>query len=57
VILTARAAVVQSIAEPGEYMGFPARPSFEAKKILLLTLKLPELFARLKKLEKRAGDQ
>ncbi len=57
VVLTARAAVLQSIESPGEYMGFPARPSFEAKKVLLLTLKLPELFARLKKLEKRANDR
>lgn len=57
VVLAARAGVIQDLPEPGEYMGFPARPTFEAKKILLLTLKLPDLFARLKKLEKRVEDR
>lgn len=56
VSLTARAGVIRDLEIPGEYMGFPARPSFEAKKVMLLTIKLPELFARLKKLEKRVGE-
>ena len=57
VALAARSAVLQDIDEPGEYIGTPARPAADAKKAMLLVFKLPELFARLRKLEKRADGQ
>lgn len=53
VVLAARSAVLQDIDQAGEYIGTPARPSAEGKKAMLLVSKLPELFQRLRKLERR----
>lgn len=49
-----RSAVVNDTPEPGAYLGYPARPISEAKRAMLLTQKLPELLARLRKLEREA---
>jgi UDP-3-O-[3-hydroxymyristoyl] glucosamine N-acyltransferase len=56
VAVAARGAAIQDITEPGEYIGTPARPSAEGKRSMLLFFKLPELFARLRKLERRLGE-
>ncbi len=56
VVLGGRTAVIQNIREPGEYLGFPARPLGEAMRALSLATKLPELAARLRRLEERVRD-
>ena len=56
VMLAARTAAIQNIDEPGEYIGTPAQPSATGKRAMMLFAKLPELFSRLRKLEKRVGE-
>lgn len=56
VVLAARSGVLQDIDEPGEYIGMPAQPSNTGKRAMLLFNKLPELFSRLRKLEKKLGE-
>jgi len=56
VVLGGRTAVIQNIREPGEYLGFPAKPLGEAMRALSLATKLPELAARLRRLEERVRD-
>ncbi|MCX7800628.1 MAG: UDP-3-O-(3-hydroxymyristoyl)glucosamine N-acyltransferase [Fimbriimonadales bacterium] len=56
VVLGGRSAVIQNIREPGEYLGFPARPLGEAMRALAVSAKLPELAARLRRLEERVRD-
>lgn len=56
VVLGGRSAVIQHIREPGEYLGFPARPLGEAMRALAVSAKLPELAARLRRLEERVRD-
>jgi UDP-3-O-[3-hydroxymyristoyl] glucosamine N-acyltransferase len=56
VALAARTAAIQNINQPGEYIGIPAQPAASGKRAMLLFAKLPELFARLRKLERRVGD-
>lgn len=57
VALAARTAAIQNIGKPGEYIGTPAQPMSEGKRTMILLGKLPELFARLKKLEKRVSGE
>lgn len=56
VVLAARAGAIENLEEPGEYLGFPARPMAHAKRSMLLALKLPELFSRLRRIERRLGE-
>lgn len=56
VTLGARSAALGSIEESGHYLGFPAVKSENAKRAILLVMKLPELFSRLRKLERRLGE-
>jgi len=56
VILAARSAALQDIEEPGEYIGTPAQPSNVGKRAMLLIHKLPELFSRVRKLEKSSEE-
>ncbi len=42
----------QDIGEPGVYFGMPARPLKEAQRRLMLQLRLPEFFQRLKAVER-----
>ncbi len=55
--LGGRSGVDKDILEPGEYFGTPARPAREALKAFVLTTKLPEIWQRLRRLERMAGDQ
>jgi UDP-3-O-[3-hydroxymyristoyl] glucosamine N-acyltransferase len=54
--ITARAGVTRDIAEKGVYMGMPAQLIKEYQLQQVLVRKLPELFARVKELEKRGKD-
>jgi UDP-3-O-[3-hydroxymyristoyl] glucosamine N-acyltransferase len=56
VTFAGRTATSQEISEPGVYFGVPARPAQEALRAYLLQPKLPEMYARLKKLEKRLAE-
>lgn len=56
-LLAARSSVMQDIKGPGEYFGTPARPAGEGRRAAMLALRLPDLFSRLRKLEKKVGDQ
>lgn len=56
VALGGRTGVEKDILEPGEYFGTPARPAAEAVRAFLLAPKLPELFSRLRALEKRLDE-
>jgi UDP-3-O-[3-hydroxymyristoyl] glucosamine N-acyltransferase len=51
-----RSAVVKDTPEPGTYLGYPARPIAEEKRSMLLAQRLPELLARLRKLERKADE-
>ncbi|MCC7434616.1 MAG: UDP-3-O-(3-hydroxymyristoyl)glucosamine N-acyltransferase [Methanoregulaceae archaeon] len=56
VILGGRSGVDRDITEPGAYFGTPARPIGEAMRAFVLIPKLPEIWSRLKKLEKKVGE-
>jgi UDP-3-O-[3-hydroxymyristoyl] glucosamine N-acyltransferase len=51
-----RSAAGQDVKEPGVYLGAPARPIREASRAMLLATKLPDLFSRLRSLEKKLKD-
>lgn len=53
--LGGRSGVASDITEPGEYFGQPAQPKREAIRTFLLLPRLPEIWNRLRKLERRAG--
>ncbi len=55
VIVAAYSGLTSSIKKPGTYMGLPAKPIAEARRIRVLTGKLPEMHQRLRDLEKRLG--
>lgn len=57
VSLGGRSGVDKDIVEPGEYFGTPARPAREALRAFVLATKLPEIWQRLRRLERMAGDQ
>ncbi|HVT13784.1 MAG TPA: UDP-3-O-(3-hydroxymyristoyl)glucosamine N-acyltransferase [Fimbriimonadaceae bacterium] len=56
VTFAGRTATSQDITEPGIYFGVPARPAQEALRAFMLQPKLPEMLARLRKLEKRLAE-
>ncbi|MEM6883823.1 MAG: UDP-3-O-(3-hydroxymyristoyl)glucosamine N-acyltransferase [Verrucomicrobiota bacterium] len=53
VTLTAWTAVTKDIPEKGVYRGGPARPMRESMKIEALTMRLPELYQRIRDLEQK----
>lgn len=53
VTLTAWTAVTKDIPEKGVYRGGPARPMRESMKIEALTMRLPELYQRIRDLEQQ----
>jgi UDP-3-O-[3-hydroxymyristoyl] glucosamine N-acyltransferase len=53
-ILGGRAGVTNDIPPGAVVSGFPARPHGEAKRAQILSLRLPELYERVKRLERRA---
>lgn len=56
VTLGGRSGVDRDITEPGGYFGTPARPIGEAMRTFVLLPKLPEMWSRLRKLEKKVGE-
>jgi len=46
----------QDILEKGAYFGMPAKPAAEGLKSFLMVPKLPEIFSRLRALEKRVAE-
>lgn len=53
VVLAAQSGVIADIPEPGRYLGYPARPLMEARRVWALSLKLPQLARRLRELRRR----
>ena len=56
VTITARCGVTRDIPDKGVYMGMPAQLMKEHQLQQVLVRKLPELFARVKRLEKGRGE-
>lgn len=57
IVLAGRSAVMNDLPEKGTYFGMPARPLSEAMRNLMLYTKLPELFRRVKKLERGSEEE
>ncbi|MEM9399733.1 MAG: UDP-3-O-(3-hydroxymyristoyl)glucosamine N-acyltransferase [Verrucomicrobiota bacterium] len=57
VTLTGRTAVTKDLPHKGVYRGAPAQPYAEQMKIEALTKKLPELYSRIKELEKQINNK
>ena len=51
-----RTATSQTIEEPGAYFGTPAQPFGDGVKAMLLAARLPEIVARLRKVEKQLAQ-
>ena len=47
-----RSGVMEDVLEPGAYFGLPARPWIDAMRSLAIVAKLPDLLARVRRLEK-----
>lgn len=56
IVLAGRTGVTGDLSKPGVYYGTPARPIVEAKRISALNVRLPELYSRIKDLEKRLAE-
>lgn len=56
VTITGWTAVTKDLTEPGVYRGAPAKPMRDSMEIEALTQRLPELYARLRELEKRVPN-
>lgn len=57
VVLGGKSGVVGDIKEPGTYVGYPARKHGEWGRMEVIMGRLPDLFKRVKKLEKLLGHQ
>jgi UDP-3-O-[3-hydroxymyristoyl] glucosamine N-acyltransferase len=55
VVLAGRAGVESDIERPGVYMGFPVMPGRQALRAMRLFTKLPELWSRLRRVERLVG--
>ena len=55
-IIAGRSGVTNDVPEGSVLSGFPARPHNQAKRALVLAADLPEMFKRLRKLEKKFED-
>jgi UDP-3-O-[3-hydroxymyristoyl] glucosamine N-acyltransferase len=53
VTVAAQSGIPSDIPAPGIYLGYPARPVGESKRILIAESQLPELIRRVRKLERR----
>ena len=55
-IIAGRSGVTNDVPEGSVLSGFPARPHNQAKRALVLAADLPDMFKRLRKLEKKFED-
>jgi UDP-3-O-[3-hydroxymyristoyl] glucosamine N-acyltransferase len=53
VTVAAQSGIASDILEPGIYLGYPARPAFESKRILVAESQLPDLIRRVRRVEQR----
>src|SRR5438132_1269494 len=53
VVVAAQAGVIGDLREAGTYLGTPARPVGETRRVWAVTVKLPELARRVRELERR----
>ena len=53
VVLAGQAGVIGDLREPGTYLGYPARPAGQTRRVWAVTAKLPELARRVRELERR----
>ena len=56
IILAGRTGVTKDLLEAGVYWGVPAIPIVTAKRVSALTLKLPEMYRRMKDLEAKLAE-
>jgi UDP-3-O-[3-hydroxymyristoyl] glucosamine N-acyltransferase len=57
VTLGGRAAVISDITEPGYYLGYPTRPMDTEKRSMALYGRLPEIWKRLRQIEKKQDSE
>lgn len=55
VVLAGKAGVESDIKHKGTYLGFPVMPGPQALRVMALFMRLPELFSRLRKLERTSA--
>ncbi len=55
--ITAFSGVSKSLDGGQAYMGVPAIPISEGKRVRLLQMKLPELLRRVRELERKAAEE
>jgi UDP-3-O-[3-hydroxymyristoyl] glucosamine N-acyltransferase len=53
VMVHARSVVTKNLPQAGSYVGYPARPMAEGRKIMALPARIPELIDRVRELEKK----
>lgn len=53
VMVLAKSAVTKSLPVAGSYVGYPARPLMEGRKMMALPARIPELIDRVRELEKK----
>jgi UDP-3-O-[3-hydroxymyristoyl] glucosamine N-acyltransferase len=57
VTIASRAGVMHDIPDGEKWLGVPAQPDKQAKRILIATMRLPELVKRVAELEKKLGGK
>lgn len=53
VMVHAKSVVTKSLPQAGSYLGYPARPMAEGRKMMALPARIPELIDRVRELEKK----
>ena len=53
VTVLGRAGVTKNIKEPGYYLGYPAKPLIQGRKLLALPAQIPSMLDRIRQLEKK----
>lgn len=56
VMLAAQSGVISDLLEPGPYLGTPARPAPESRRIWVALPRLPELLRKVRELERRVRE-
>lgn len=55
VMVLARSVVTKNLPQAGAYIGYPARPLVEGRKIMALPTRIPDMLDRLRELEKKVA--